>query len=224
MAKKPNLKGLIKADQVKTIGSGNYAQAYVPWSVIQALVNEHCPGWKLVIVRDPEGSMIWRVGNTGFVCVRYEHEDGTVDTEWTQSVMDNRHKSIPWDKIDSRAFTDTHRRALVACSAATFNLGIELWTRETLDDGYLDSSESAATQSQPASQSKPPMKEAGPNETTFREFCLEYGWQTTAIDELVKAVNSKMSGNWQQGIAQVKKQGKDVLNSKYAKPANTTSW
>jgi hypothetical protein len=215
--KKPNLKGLIKADQVKTIGSGNYAQDYVPWSVIQALVNEYCPGWTLVINKTEDGQILHRVGNTGYVSVCYQFEDGSKDVEWIQSVMDNRHKPVAWDKIDSRAVTDTHRRALVACAAATFNLGIELWTRETLDDGYQEVASATPTAPQASSASVPVMAEkSNSDEDSFREFGLKAGLNTQTIDKLVSIIKNQLDGNWQTGINNIENQGAEYLNKKFS--------
>jgi len=64
--------------------------------------------------------------------------------------MDNRNNPIPIEKVSCRVLTDTHRRALCACSAFTFGLGFELWAKAEVAD--------AQEAEQPAPAAKPAAK------------------------------------------------------------------
>lgn len=133
----PNLKHLVTKEMVKTIGTGRYAAEYTPWSKIAELLNDHAPGWQPEIVMSPEGSAVHRAPVGGYMLIRFRNIfTGMVTPEWIQAVQDNRHQAIPWDKIDARDVSDTSRRGFCLAAAATFNLGIQLWTRDPLESGY----------------------------------------------------------------------------------------
>ena len=97
-----------------------------------------------------------------------------------------------------------------------FNLGIELWTRDKLEDGYsrsLESSDAAPTASSAAVTAKAPsagraptsQKAAAATETpsataeSFLEAALEKGLTTHAAE----ALSSKLDGNFAGGIARL---------------------
>lgn len=133
----PNLKGLVTKDMVRTIGSGTYAASYVPWSKIAELLNEHAPGWYPELVPAVDSTVLHRAPKGGYLLIRFRNvETGVTTPEFIQAVQDNRHKSVPYDQIDSRDISDCSRRGFALAAAAVFNLGVELWTREKLEDGY----------------------------------------------------------------------------------------
>jgi len=223
----PHLKGLITKDMVKTIGSGSYAAEYCPWSKIAELMQVHAPGWMPECVPNTDGDILHKAPVGGYLQIRFVHLDGTATPAYQQAVMDNRHKSIPYDKISSRDITDTQRRGWCLAAAAVFGIGVEMWTRDPLESGYRHDAESAP-ESAPVSAPKaaPAAKTAAPapvsggtseaTEETFREAALAKGVHTVAIDKLVEIVNTKLGGDFAKGIEGVLAKSADDLNAKYA--------
>jgi hypothetical protein len=213
----PNLKGLVTTSMVRTIGSGSYAATYTPWSKIAELLNEHASGWLPELIPAVDGTVLHRAPKGGYLLIRFRNIDtGCVTPEYVQAVQDNRHKSIAYEQIDSRDISDTSRRGFALAAAAVFNLGIELWTRDKLEDGYsrsLESSDAAPTASSAAVAAKAPsagraptsQKAAAATETpsataeSFLEAALEKGLTTHAAE----ALSSKLDGNFAGGIARL---------------------
>lgn len=201
----PNLKGIVIKDFVRKIGSGSYAAEYVPWSKIAELLNEHAPGWLPELVPDTEGKDYHRAPKGAYLKIRFRNIDTGVTTpEYIQAVQDNRHKSIPYDQIDSRDISDTSRRGFALAAAAVFNLGIELWTRDKLEDGYsrvLDSEQAAATVTAPtvAPASESGTAAAKPTKEEFLEAALAKGLTTFAAEALAQ----KLNGNYAGGLSRL---------------------
>jgi hypothetical protein len=128
MSHYPYLAGTIKADDVRQKGSGSYAADYISWAKTMQLINEHAPGWL------PEmGDLGFAPDQTAYVNVRFAHAESGKTTPWfPQSVMDNRNKPVPAEKISARDITDTHRRGICSAAACFFSLGYELWAREEI--------------------------------------------------------------------------------------------
>ncbi len=207
----PNLKGCVAKDMVRKIGTGSYAAEYVPWSRIAELLNEHAPGWYPELVPAQDGSHIHRAPKGGYLLIRFRNiETGAITPEYIQAIQDNRHKSIPYDQIDSRDVSDTHRRGFAMAAAAVFNLGIELWTRDQLEDGYSrsieDGNEPQAVPAKVASAAKTTTKSApaakaqqGPTKEQFLEAALAKGLTTHAAE----ALSAKLDNNYAGGIARL---------------------
>jgi hypothetical protein len=209
----PNLKGLVTKEMVKTIGTGKYAATYTPWAKIAELLNDHAPGWQAELIPSPEGVYAHRAPIGGYLVIRFKNIfTGAVTTEWIQSIQDNRHQSIPWDKIDSRDISDTSRRGLALAAAAVFNLGIELWTRDPLESGYsrtVEESDAASPAVQAAVTAKQPTaaeSDVAPataptvSKEAFLEAALERGLTTHAAESLA----GKLKGNFAGGIDRLK--------------------
>jgi len=134
MAELPVLKGHVTKDMVKKIGSGSYAAEYIPWSKIAELMQVHAPGWMPECVPNKDGDILHKAPVGGYLQIRFVHLDGTATPAYQQAVMDNRHKSIPYEKISSRDITDTQRRGWCLAAAAVFGIGVEMWTRDDQGD------------------------------------------------------------------------------------------
>lgn len=205
MAQIPNLKGIVRKEHIKTIGTGRYSADYCPWAVITELLNEHANGWLPDLVTSPDGKDYFETPVGAYVKIRFVHTDGTATPAFPQSLMDHKHNSIPIDKITSRDLTDAHRRGLAMAAAAVFSLGSELWSGSELESGFariLDEQDGVvATANQPP-KSTPAAKAAGPQGTKeqFLEAALEKGLTTHAAEELAK----KLNGNFAGGIDRLK--------------------
>lgn len=209
MAIIPNLKGLVTKDMVRTIGSGTYAASYVPWSKIAELLNEHASGWYPELIPASDGTILHRAPKGGYVLTRFRHLDGTTTPEFIQAVQDNRHKSVPYDQIDSRDVSDCCRRGFALAAAAVFNLGIELWTREKLEDGYSRSIEDEGGESAPAAvkavktASKPAGKAAPKQSEVTKEQFLEAALAKGLTTHAAEALAKKLNDNYAGGIARL---------------------
>jgi hypothetical protein len=128
MSHYPYLAGIIRADDVRQKGTGSYAADYISWAKTMQLINEHAPGWL------PEmGDLGFAPDQTAYVNVRFAHAESGKTTPWfPQSVMDNRNKPVPSEKISARDITDTHRRGICSAAACFFSLGYELWAHEEI--------------------------------------------------------------------------------------------
>ena len=118
-------------------------------------------------------------------------------------------------------------------AAMHFGLAYELWAKLPLESGYAaPGSEEAPAKPQLVSERKDPnaapkaataspapsaavAKESEATEATFREFLLEKGVHTVAIDACVGIVKDKLGGDWAKGTKQVGSKSAEELNSKY---------
>jgi hypothetical protein len=199
----PNLKGKVLKENIKTIGTGRYAAEYCPWSRISELLNESAPGWFPEMLLAPDGSHTWRAPVGGYLMIRFSHLDGTKTEAFPQAIMDNRHASIPYDKITSRDISDTQRRGFCLVAAAVFSLGVELWTRDECEAGFsrvLEEGEETASGEEGAAAPKA-ARAPKPTEEQFLEAALAKGLTTYAAQELSK----KLKGNFASGIATLAK-------------------
>ena len=218
MAELPLLKGRVSKDMVKKIGSGSYAAEYVPWSKIAELMQVHAPGWMPSCVTADDGSILHRAPVGAYLMIQFVHLDGTETPAYPQAVQDNRHKSIPYEKISSRDITDTQRRGWCLAAAAVFGIGVEMWTRDPLESGYQsEEAPAAAPRAAPAATAQPaPSAEvAKASEATFREAALEKGVHTVAIDALVAIVGDKLGGDFEKGLGVLASKSAEELNAKY---------
>lgn len=233
MAELPLLKGRVSKDMVKKIGSGSYAAEYVPWSKIAELMQVHAPGWMPECVPNADGDILHRAPVGGYLQIRFRHLDGTVTPAYPQAVQDNRHKSIVYDKISSRDITDTQRRGWCLAAAAVFGIGVEMWTRDSLESGYHSEEAPAAPLAgtkapAPSTPTPAPVVEAVKasdevTEATFREKALDKGVHTVAIDALVEIVKGKLGGDFTTGLATLEAKTASELNAKYAPETQSSS-
>lgn len=136
----PNLKGHAKAEDVLKIdGRGGFNPSYINWARTMQILREHAPGWLPDMERTPDGSPVWNAPGIGaFIMMRFVHADGRVTPSVPQAIMDNKNNSVPFEGIDARDVTDTHRRGLCMAAALTFGLAYELWAKLELESGYAD--------------------------------------------------------------------------------------
>ena len=233
MAELPVLKGHVTKDMVKKIGSGSYAAEYIAWSKIAELMQVHAPGWMPECVPNADGDILYRAPVGGYLQIRFVHLDGTATPAYQQAVMDNRHKSIAYDKITSRDITDTQRRGWCLAAAAVFGIGVEMWTRDPLESGYRPDSAPDSAPKAPAAQAAPKAARAADSggtskasEATFREAALEKGVHTVAIDALVGIVNDKLGGDFEKGLGVLNGKTAEELNAKYGpkEEASSEQW
>ena len=141
----PNLGDVITTDDVSQKGTGSYKADYVNWCRVAHLLHEHAPGWQFHLHLDVTlGGHVWKAPNdTAYVVGYFTGPNGERTPDFPQAVMDNRNNPVPYAKVTARDLTDTHRRALAACSAFTFGLGWQLWAREEIENPMRDSAPAA---------------------------------------------------------------------------------
>lgn len=234
MAEIPQLKGLVTKDMVKTIGTGRYAAEYCPWSKIAELMQKHAPGWMPECVLNADGDILHRAPVGGYLQIRFVHLDGTSTLAYPQAVQDNRHAAIAYEKITARDVTDTQRRGWCLAAAAVFGIGVELWTRDPLEQGYSNAEFAPEALEAPKAAPKAPAAQAAPKaapaaasggtseatEASFREAALAKGVDTRAIDAIV----AKLNGKWAAGIATLAKKTAEELNAQYAPTDDGEQW
>ncbi len=131
----PNLKAVADKDMVEVLGTGTYAADYINWSNTMQMLRDNAPGWLPAMELDGDCSVLWQSPVGAFLMIYFQKGDQRT-TSWPQAVMDNRNKSIPFDKVTSRDITDTHRRGTCAAAAGLFGLCYELWAKMPLESGY----------------------------------------------------------------------------------------
>jgi hypothetical protein len=234
----PNLAGVASKDLVEKIGSGKFSAAYINWSRTMNLLRQHAPGWLVDYVPAEDGSLLHRAPVGAYLLIRFQNmETGAVTPALPQAVMDNRNKSIPFDKIEARDVTDTQRRGMCMAAAMHFGLAYELWAKMPMENGYAAPSgdeERPLVPSRPApvaAKRAPTTEKAAPptggtseaSEATFRETCLECGLTTHACDGLLGVIN----GDFAKGITTLKKKSPaevEGLNTKFAPADEGEQW
>ena len=203
---------------VRKIGSGSYAAEYTPWSKIAELLNEYAPGWLPELVQNSQGEDLHRAPKGGYLKIRFRNVDKDIVTpEYIQAVQDNRHKSIPYDQIDSRDISDCSRRGFALAAAAVFNLGIELWTRDPLEDGYSRTLEegpdggkvATVTGRVAAPVAAPAAAKVAATKDQFIEAALEKGLTTHAAE----ALQAKLKGDYAGGISRLAEKDEEWVKS-----------
>ena len=135
----PNLGKVITTDDVSQKGTGSYKADYVNWCRVAHLLQDHCPGFYFHLTPSPDGNHVWKAPNeTAYVVGHFTGPNGERTPDFPQAVMDNRNNPVPYAEVTARDLTDTHRRALAACSAFTFGLGWQLWAREEVENPHRD--------------------------------------------------------------------------------------
>ena len=125
----PNLAGVIKKDDIYQKGGGSFKAAYVAWSKTSQLLREHAPGWFFYLAAKNEEYVWSSPDGSGYLMCFFENGEQRTPL-FPFPIMDNRNMPVKLEKISSRIFTDSHRRALCACAAFTFGLAYELWADE----------------------------------------------------------------------------------------------
>ena len=125
----PNLAGVIKKDDIYQKGGGSFKAAYVAWAKTSQLLREHAPGWFFYLAAKNEEYVWSSPDGSGYLMCFFENGEQRTPL-FPFPIMDNRNMPVKLEKISSRIFTDSHRRALCACAAFTFGLAYELWADE----------------------------------------------------------------------------------------------
>jgi len=135
----PNLSNVITTDDVSQKGTGSYKADYVNWCRVSKLLLDYCPGWQFHLAHYVDSSHVWKAPNgTGYVVGYFTGPNGERTPDFPQAVMDNRNNPVAYEKVTARDVTDTHRRALAACSAFTFGLAWQLWAREEVENPHRE--------------------------------------------------------------------------------------
>ena len=168
----PNLSNVITTDDVSQKGTGSYKADYVNWCRVSKLLLDHCPGWQFHLAHYVDSSHVWKAPNgTGYVVGYFTGPNGERTPDFPQAVMDNRNNPVVYEKVTARDVTDTHRRALAACSAFTFGLAWQLWAREEVENPHRE--EKKAKPSAGPSVAGVP-KEEQPLSDSERSFLLKW--------------------------------------------------
>ena len=153
----PNLSNVITTDDVSQQGTGSYRADYVNWCRVSKLLLEHAPGWQFHLAHYVDSGHVWKAPNgTGYVVGYFTGPNGERTPDFPQAVMDHKNKPVAYESVSARDVTDTHRRALAACSAFTFGLAWQLWAKEEVENPMRDS---VPAESKPAA--KPATKGRG---------------------------------------------------------------
>jgi hypothetical protein len=150
------------------------------------------------MVPDAENRFLHRAPEGGYLMIRFVHADGSVTPAFPQAVQDNRHRSIPYDKITSRDLTDTQRRGFAMAAAFAFGIGYELWSGDKMESGY-----GAAYEEEQSARPAIQLQQTLVTKEDFLEACLSKGLSTMASEALLGKVGEKYA----VGIASLK--GKD---------------
>ena len=168
----PNLSNVITTDDVSQKGTGSYKADYVNWCRVSKLLLDHCPGWQFHLAHYVDSSHVWKAPNgTGYVVGYFTGPDGQRTPDFPQAVMDNRNNPVAYEKVTARDVTDTHRRALAACSAFTFGLAWQLWAREEVENPHREEKK-AKPAAGPSVAGVP--KEEQPLSDSERSFLLKW--------------------------------------------------
>lgn len=132
----PKLSGVVTPDLIQTIGTGKFSASYVNWSRTMQLLREHAPNWMPFTVPAPDGGVLHRAPVGGYLLIGFRHAEGHETPTVPQAVMDHKNTAIPFDQIDARDITDTHRRGICLASALLFGLAYELWAKVDIEDPY----------------------------------------------------------------------------------------
>ncbi len=142
----PNLGNVITTDDVSQKGTGSYKADYVNWCRVAHLLQDNCPGFHFHLTPSPDGSHVWKAPNdTAYVVGYFTGPNGERTPDFPQAVMDHRNNPVAYEKVTARDLTDTHRRALAACSAFTFGLAWQLWAREEVEDPHREEIKAKST-------------------------------------------------------------------------------
>ena len=132
----PNLSNVITTDDVSQKGTGSYKADYVNWCRVAHLLQDHCPGFHFHLTPSLTEVTSESSNETAYVVGHFTGPNGERTPDFPQAVMDNRNNPVPYAKVTARDLTDTHRRALAACSAFTFGLAWQLWAREEIENPH----------------------------------------------------------------------------------------
>ena len=165
----PNLGRVITTEDVSQKGTGSYKADYINWCRVAHLLQNNAPGWQFHLAHYVDSSHVWKAPNgTGYVVGYFTGPNGERTADFPQAVMDNRNNPVAYEKVTARDLTDTHRRALAACSAFTFGLGWQLWAREEVENPHREALSAAS----PAPKVEGVAKDDQPLSENDRNLCL----------------------------------------------------
>ena len=154
----PNLSGIIEAKDVQEKGTGKFRAKYMAWAKVAELLHEHASGWEFHLRQSESSNAVWSAPDgTGFLVCYFKGPDNQQTADFPFPIMDYHNNPIKFSEISARNFTDSHRRALAACSAFTFSLGFELWAKEEIEENKT-SDYVAVTQPQRPEEVRDPSK------------------------------------------------------------------
>ena len=165
----PNLGNVITTDDISQKGTGSYKADYINWCRVSHLLQSHAPGWQFHLAHYVDSSHVWKAPNgTAYLIGYFTGPNGERTPDFPQAVMDNRNNPVAYENVTARDLTDTHRRALAACSAFTFGLGWQLWAREEVENPHRE----IASAAKPAAKIEGVAKDDQPLSKNDRNLCL----------------------------------------------------
>lgn len=200
----PNLWGVIKAEDI----SHKYGGVdYMPWILVKKYVKEHAPGWDfrlLPLQAEEQPNFLHKAPDgTAYVLAQWFHKpSGFKLPEFIHAVMDNKNRPVPFDHVDARLLTDTHRRAMASSAADAFGLAGELWARMPIEDPYRELQDA---QIKPKSKPKSKPKESTKKERLDRmlKFFTKYEVTKDHLEAHFDCELAKLSDDQLDSLAQL---------------------
>lgn len=211
MADVPNLAGVATEDLVESIGSGSFSARYINWAKTLNLLHEHAPGWHPHMIHQENGEIVFRVANSAYVLIYFVHVDETALPPVMQAIMDNRHKSIPFDQITGVDVSNAVVRGYCKAAAVSFGLAHELWSGDKMESGFNAPEELKITPTKAFKQEiEQDSKATEDFNADWRGVKIHYGKnQGKALGDLTEKQLSWYVGNYRPGF------DKDGNKSKY---------
>ena len=213
----PNLSTVITTDDVSQKGTGSYRADYVNWCRVSKLLLDNAPGWQFHLAHYVDSSHVWKAPNgTGYVVGYFTGPNGERTPDFPQAIMDHKNKPVAYESVNARDVTDTHRRALAACSAFTFGLAWQLWAKEEVENPMR---ESAPEESKPTAKIKGIDEGDQPLEAHDVVKCLALIQESSKMQDCIKdfrdAFNLPSTAKLNETFTKVKHQ--DWLNANASK-------
>ena len=127
----PNLSGFADPDNVSTKGTGSFNASYINWARTLHDIRENAKGWMPEMIENVHGEQVHPCPDgTGYLMIRFRHEDGTKTTAIPHAIMDNKMHPVKGDRISSRDVSDSFVRGACKCAAAVFGYAWQMWSKD----------------------------------------------------------------------------------------------
>ena len=127
----PNLSGFADPDNVSKKGTGSFNASYINWARTLHDIRENAKGWMPEMIENVHGEQVHPCPDgTGYLMIRFRHEDGTKTTAIPHAIMDNKMHPVKGDRISSRDISDSFVRGACKCAAAVFGYAWQMWSKD----------------------------------------------------------------------------------------------
>jgi hypothetical protein len=127
----PNLSGIADPKNISQKGTGKFTADYINWARTLADIREHAQGWMPELVENIHGEEIHPAPDgSGYLMIRFRHEDGTKTASIPHAIMDHRMQSVIGDKISARDVADSFVRGACKSAAALFGYAWQMWSKD----------------------------------------------------------------------------------------------